>query len=185
VSDVQASALWALDYSLAMARFGVRRMNYNIHQPSYYDPVVITTSAPGVFSDQVQPEYYALYAFSAAKGQQFLPATIQSSANIRAYALSQCSTCAITVYLINKDLSASGSVQISLSAPAASATYFELSAPSLSSPAQDVLYGGVQFNNSTGALAGPVQTTPIQPGATGVYTVVLDNAAAGILTIQP
>lgn len=185
VSDVQASALWALDYALAMARIGVRRMNFHMHDGSYYDPIVITSSAQGVFSNQVQPEYYAMYAFNAAKNRRFLPVTVTSSANIRAYALSQCSTCAITVYLINKDLTASGTVPISLSSPAASATWLELSAPSLFSYAQDVRYGGVQFDNATGLLAGPAQTVPIQPDSSGNYIVTLDNAAAGMLTIQP
>jgi hypothetical protein len=185
VCDVQASALWALDYALDMARFGVRGMNFHIHAGSYYDPIVINSSGPGLFSNQVQPEYYAMYAFNAAKGQQFLPLTISSSANIRAYALSKCSTCAISVYLINKDLTASGEIQVSLSAPATSATYFELSASSLASPASGIFYGGVQFDNSTGLLTAPPQRTTIQADASGNYTVLLDNAAAGILTIQP
>jgi len=82
-------------------------------------------------------------------------------------------------------MTASGPVQISLSAPATSATYFEIFAPSLSSPVQDITYGGVQFSNTTGKLTGPVQTQSIQPDVNGNYTVTLDNAAAGILTIQP
>ena len=185
VSDVQASALWALDYALAMARLGVRRMNFHIHEGSFYDPIQVTSPSPGVYSNQVEPEYYAMYAFTAAKGQQFLPVTVSSTANVRAYALSTCATCAITVYLINKDLAASGTVTVSLSTPGTSASYFELAAPSLSSYAQNVTYGGVQINAATGLLSGPVQTTPIQPDGTGSFTVNLDNAAAGILTIQP
>jgi hypothetical protein len=185
VSDVQASALWALDYSLDMARIGVRRMNFHIHQGSVYDPIVISNLGGGKFSNVVQPEYYAMYAFASSKGKQFLPVSLTTTANIRAYALSGCATCAITVYLINKDPSAFGSVQISLSTPATSASYYELAAPALSSPAANVTIGGVQFNNATGSLTGPLQSVPIQPDANGNYTVNLDNAAAGILTIQP
>jgi len=185
VSDVQASALWTLDYALSMARIGVRRLNFHIHNGSYYDPLVITPGGNGIFSNQVQPQYYAMYAFNAAKSQQFLPLAVTSSANVRAYALSQCPTCAITIFLVNKDMSASGPVQISLSAPATTASYLELSAPSLTSQASSVLFGGVQFNNSTGSLTGPPQAVAIQPDSNGTYTVQLDNAAAGILTIQP
>jgi hypothetical protein len=43
----------------------------------------------------------------------------------------------------------------------------------------------VQFSNSTGTLTGPVQSQTIQPDSNGNYTVTLDNAAAGVLTIQP
>ncbi len=184
VSDVQASALWALDYALDMARIGVRRVNFHIHQGSYYNPIM-TSNMGGSFANQVQPEYYGMYSFLPAKGKKFMPVTVTSSANIRAYALSTCSTCAITVFLINKDLSAFGSVQVTLSAPATSATYYELSAPSLSSPVANVAVGGVQFGGTTGVPSGPIQTIPIQPDNTGAYTVTLDNASAGVLTIQP
>ncbi len=185
VSNVQAAVLWELDFALDMARIGVRRANFHIHDGSYYIPIQVNSSGAGSYQVEVMPTYYSLYGFGAAKGQQFLPVTTTTSANIRAYALSTCSTCPITVYLINKDMTASGPVQISLSAPATSASYFEIFAPSLSSPVQDITYGGVQFSNSTGKLTGPVQTQTIQPDVNGNYTVTLDNAAAGILTIQP
>jgi hypothetical protein len=185
VSNVQAAVLWELDFALDMARMGVRRENFHIHDQSYYIPIQVNSGGPGVYQVTVMPTYYALYAAGAAKGQQFLPVTLNTTANIRAYALSACSTCAMTVYLINKDLTASGSVQISLSSPATSATYFELAAPSLSSMVQNITYGGVQFSNSTGMLTGPVQSLAVQPDMSGNYTVNLDNAAAGILTIQP
>ncbi len=185
VSNVQASALWALDYSLQMARLGVRRINFHIHDGSFYDPIQVTVPSPGVYQVQIQPEYYGMYAFSAAKGQQFLPLTISTTANVRAYALSSCATCAITIYLINKDLAASGPIQVSLSSPGTSATYLELSAPTLSSYGTAVTYGGVQFDPTTGMLTSPAQATAVQPDPSGNYTVTLDNAAAGILTIQP
>jgi len=185
VSNVQASVLWELDFALDMAKLGVRRANFHIHDGSYYVPIQVNSSGPGIYQVQVMPTYYSLYGFGLAKGQQFLPVSINTTANIRAYGLSTCSTCAITVYLINKDLSAFGPVQISLSAPATSASYFEIAAPSLSSPVQNITYGGVQFSNATGKITGPVQTQTIQPDVNGNYTVTLDNAAAGILTIQP
>lgn len=185
VCDVQASALWALDYMLDMARLGTLRINLHIHDGSYYVPIAVTASGNGVYSNEVRPEYYAMYAIGPSKGLNFLPTTITSTANIRAYALSSCSTCATTVYIINKDLSASGQVTIKLSTPAHSATYLELSAPSLSSYASDVTYGGVQFDNTTGLLTGTPRTTTVQPNADGSYTVILDFASAGILTIQP
>jgi hypothetical protein len=185
VSNVQAAVLWELDFGLDMARLGIRRANFHIHDGSYYIPIQVNSTGAGSYQVQVMPSYYSLYALSAAKGQEFLPVTTTTSANIRAYALSTCPTCPITVYLINKDLTESGSVQIGLSAPATNATYFEIAAPALSSMVQDITYGGVQFSNATGQLTGPVQTQTIQPDVNGNYTVTLDNAAAGILTIQP
>ena len=185
VSNVQAAVLWELDFALDMARLGVRRSNFHIHDGSYYIPIQVNSSGVGSYQVQVMPTYYSLYGFGAAKGQQFLPVTTTTSSNIRVYALSSCSTCATTVYVINKDMTASGAVQISLSTPAHAASYFEIAAPSLSSLVQDITYGGVQFSNSTGQLTGPVQSQSIQPDANGNYNITLDNAAAGILTIQP
>ncbi len=185
VSDVQASGIWALDFALQMARVGIRRMNFHFHQGSIYNPILINNAGSGQFTDQVQPEYYGLYAFNAAKGQQFLPVTVSAaSANITSYALSTCATCAITVYLINKDLTASGTVLVGLSAPATTASYVQLTAPSLTSTNEFVTYGGVQFG-SNGALTGPVQSTPVSPDQNGNYTVPLPNATVTILTIQP
>ncbi len=185
VSDVQASALWALDYILDMARIGIKRMNFHMHLGSYYNPIVVTNLGVAGYSNQVEPEYYAMYAALAAKGKQFSTVTVTSPANIRAYALSTCATCALTVYIINKDLSAFGSVQVNVPYHTTSATYYELSAPALNSPAANVTLGGSQFSNATGLISGPPQTIPVSPDANGNYTVNLDYAAAGILTITP
>jgi hypothetical protein len=186
VSDVQASGIWALDFALQMAHVGIRRMNFHFHYGSIYNPILISNSGPGLFTDQVQPEYYGLYALNAAKGQQFLPIAVSAgSANIRGYALSTCATCAITVYLINKDTTAAGTVLVSLSTPATTASYVQLTAPSLTSTSEYVTYGGVQFSNTTGMLTGPVQSTPVSPDQNGNYTVPLPNATVTILTIQP
>lgn len=183
VANVQAAALWALDYELAMAQIGVHGLNFHCHEGSYYPPINVTASG-GKFTNTITPCYYSLYAFGSAKGQQFLPVAVTTSANITAYALSKGSTDAITLYIVNKDLSASGEVQIGLSSPAHAASYVELSAPSLSSLVEDVTLGGVQFSTTTGALTGALQVTNIQP-SNGLYTVTLPNAAAIIMTIHP
>jgi hypothetical protein len=184
LSDTQAAALWALDYMLDMARIGISRLNVHIHDGSSYDPVLSTSPSPGVYVNQVEPIYYAMYAFGAAKRLSFLPLTTTTSANVRAYALSTCPTCAITVFVINKDLTASGTVQIALSAPAAGASLLQLAAPALSSPAASVTYGGQQFSNSTGLLTGTLQSTPVFPQSNGTYTFTLNNATAAVLIIQ-
>jgi hypothetical protein len=184
VSNVQASALWALDYELAMAQLGVKAVNFHCHQGSYYPPINVTESRSGVFTNTVYPCYYSLFAFGSARGQQFLPVKVSSSANITAYALSKGATDAVTLYIVNKDMSASGQVQIELSSAAHAASYVELTAPSLTSYVQDVTLGGVQFSDTTGELTGSPQTTSVQP-SNGIYTVTLPNATAIIMTIQP
>lgn len=180
VSNAQASALWGLDHMLNTARMGVRRMNFHMGGTSYYNAVQ-TVSASG--GNTVQPLYYAMYMFQPAKGQSFLATTINTSSNITAYALSACASCPVYLYVINKDLTATGPVSITVPAPGGSATLLELSAPSVSSFVANLSYGGVQFNNSTGILTGTPQTSTVTPDSSGVYTFNLDNAAAVLLTI--
>ena len=181
VSNAQASALWGLDHMLNTARLGIRRMNFHMGGTSYYNAV--QTSTTGGFSNQVEPLYYAMYLFQAAKGQSFLPVTIDTGANIRAYALTACAGCPVSLYVINKDLSAAGAVSVSVPAAGGDATLLALSAPSVDSLAAGVSYGGVQFNNATGALTGTPQTSVVAPDSNGVYTFDLPNATAVLLTI--
>jgi Glycosyl hydrolase family 79 C-terminal beta domain len=181
VSNAQASALWGMDHMLNTARLGIRRMNFHMGGTSYYNAV--QASSTNGFSNQVEPLYYAMYLFQAAKGQSFLPVTLDTSANIRAYALSACAGCPVYLYVINKDLSAVGPVSVSVPAAGGDATLLALSAPSVDSLAAEVSYGGVQFNNATGALTGTPQTSVVVPDSNGVYTFDLPNAAAVLLTI--
>ncbi len=186
VSNAQAAALWGLDHMLSTAQLGVRRMNFHLGGTSYYNPVQ-TASSSGSFTNQVQPLYYAMYLFQAAKRKLFLPVTINSVSNVSAYALSDCPNCTMYVYVINKDLSASGTV--SIVAPKApkkgNATALALSAPSVSSLAADVTLGGVEFSNSTGELAGAPQTSTVAPDDNGVYTFSVANATAVLVAIRP
>jgi hypothetical protein len=124
-----------------------------------------------------------MYMFQAAKGQSFLPVTINTSSNITAYALTACPNCPVYLYVINKDLAATGPISVTVPAPGGNATMLELSAPSVASLASDVSYGGAQFSNTTGVLTGTPQTSTVASDGNGVYTFNLDNAAAVLLTI--
>jgi hypothetical protein len=58
-----------------------------------------------------------------------------------------------------------------------------LRAPSLSSEASAVQYGGVQFD-SDGHLPSP-HIAGVQPGAQGTYSFILPKASAALLTVEP
>jgi hypothetical protein len=196
VSDAFASAAWGLDWMFSAASVGYRNMDFHSSYRtggSSYVAVQVYGTKTGSrwkYENIAQPLYYAMYAFARhASGRALLPVQIQTAANIRAYAVTRCAGCALTVFIINKDSDASGQVQINLDPPqepeipAAAwgpATMLALSAPALNSKAGDVHYGGAQFD-SHGHIFG-VKWQPVT--GTGIYMVDLPKAAIAILRVS-
>jgi hypothetical protein len=192
VSNAFASALWGLDYAFTLAVDGFVNVDYHIsYRPgggSSYNPVD-TYGRPDAdgrwhYRNVAEPLYYALYLFARhASGGHLLRTAVETAANVRAYAVSECADCAMSVFVLNKDTSASGPVRVHPSRGMGGASLLLLDAPSLGSLAADVRYGGRQFD-SDGAIAEP-RTEPVAPDASGDYTFTLPNAAIAVLTIQP
>jgi hypothetical protein len=164
---------------------------------SSYNPIDTygTEIAPGRwrYHNVAEPLYYGLYLFSQnASGAHLLPTSIESQAhcypckgpdaNVRSYAVTRCSSCAVKIFIINKDMKASGSVRIRLDRKMGTAALLLLDAPGVGSRAADVRYGGQQFN-SDGVIGAPMTTT-IVPDVQGNYDFTLPNAAAAVLTIE-
>ncbi len=192
VSNVFAETAWALDYMFINFQAGMKALNfhdggYTPGRGDYYydaDQIDAEKMADGkvIYHNHVWPLYYAMYAFSRkAEGGRLLPVTASSQANVAAYAVRSSARGPVTVFVINKDLRASGDVSVRLSAKMGSARLLVIRAPSLTSRA--VTYGGVRFSNQTGKLAGKPRTRTIDPGARGRYEFHLPVAAIGILTI--
>jgi len=110
-----------------------------------------------------------------------LPAHIESPANVTSYAVSDCAGCAVTVFVLNKDTTAAGTVRIRLGRRMGAARLLLLRAPTLGSLAPDVRYGGRQFDSSGGL--GVPEETAVSPAADGSYDFTLPNAAIARLTI--
>ena len=102
---------------------------------------------------------------------------------MKAYAASTCSGCADKIFVLNKDLAASGEVRVHLSAPMGDASLLLLDAPKLDSLAEEVHYGGAQFDEN--ANIGAPKETVVKPGSDGDYVFTLPNAAVALLTVQP
>jgi hypothetical protein len=82
VSDVFASALWALDYMWTVAENQGQGINFHGGTGGSYSPVVLTDN---VWS--ARPEYYAMLAFKAGSGGSLIPADLTAgSLNTAAYA---------------------------------------------------------------------------------------------------
>jgi len=182
VSDAAAATVWGIDWMLDAARIGIAGVNFHGDAKSHYNPVNSNVSESS-YTNQVQPLYYAMYLFANAVGQQFLPVQVTSQANIRAYALTACASCPVTVFLINKDLTASGTVKLAFTTRFAAGSYLTVEAPSLDSGT--VTYGGATFDPSSALLTRLPQTTAVTPAADGSVTVPLPLASAVMLTAVP
>lgn len=189
VSNSFAAAVWGLDYMFSLAKDGFRYVNFHSsYRPggSSYNPIdtygTPTASGGRTYRNVAEPIYYAQYLFARnASGKHLLPTTIETISNIRADAVSACAGCAVSVFVINKDLSAAGEVRVRVEGRRAVASLLLLRAPHLSSLARGVRYGGGQFD-SEGRVGAP-HSTPIHPDAKGEYVFTLPNAAAAVLTV--
>jgi hypothetical protein len=190
VSNAFTSAVWGLDYMFNMARDGYSNVDFHFSYRtggSAYNPVQTFSWKTGneeQFRNVAQPLYYAMYMFAQhASGEHLLPASVETSANITAFATTACPTCEVHVFVINKDEKASGPVTVRLAGRTGAGTLLMLQAPGLGSMAEDVRYGGQQFD-SDGHIGTP-STTSVAAGGNGDYTFTLPNASAAVLSIAP
>jgi hypothetical protein len=191
VSNAFAAALWGLDYAFSLAEGGY--VNVGLHTSyrpgggSSYNPIDTygQQDAPGRwrYRNVVEPLYYGLYLFSRnASGERLLSVAVETRANVRAYAVSRCADCAVRIFVLNKDLGASGPVRVHIDRAMGDGSLLLLDAPSLSSRAADVRYGGRQLD-SDGVIDAP-ETTAVEPDARGNYEFTLPNAAIALLTVE-
>jgi hypothetical protein len=136
VSDAFASALWAADYLLHLAREGVAGVNLHGGGEGYYAPI---TGEPN--ATKLRPEYYGMRLAQQFAGATFVNAAANTDANVNAYAARLKG--ALLVAVVNKS---SDSVDVVLhgGAPASKAAgCWRLTGPALD--AKD----GVQFAQAT------------------------------------
>jgi Glycosyl hydrolase family 79 C-terminal beta domain/Cellulase (glycosyl hydrolase family 5) len=190
VSNAFTSAVWGLDYMFNMANDGYAGVDFHFSYRaggSAYNPVQAFSWKTGNeehFRNVAQPLYYAMYMFAQrASGEHLLPASITTQANITAFATTACPTCEVHVFVINKDEKASGRVTVHLAGRTGAGTLVMLEAPSLGSMAEDVRYGGQQFD--TDGHIGTPSSTSVAAGGNGDYTFTLPNASAAVLSVAP
>ena len=168
VSDVYASALWAVDEELNFAQEGAA--GYYMHGTvtqcygsssfPYYTPLCAPTAADQAAGNlAAQPEYYGLAAVHAVGTGNFLQVNDPASATVRAYAVRHADN-SVTVVLDNvADPASNGATTVQLNLPQTfgSASRFDLSGSSLSTQSGITLGG--QTVQSDGTLPAPTATT--------------------------
>lgn len=193
VSDVFASALWAIDDQLVIAREGVAGdylhgtvVQCDTAQPlfMYYTPLCAPTAADAAAGDlAAQPEYYGLAALHDVGTGQFLNLTNPVWTDVRAYAV-QHSTGTMTVVLDDVDdpsTTGATTVQLDLGASYGSASEVNLTASGGLTATGGITLGG-QSVQSNGTLPAPTPETFAVGGDTA--TVTIPAGSAEILTFS-
>ncbi|HEY3632219.1 MAG TPA: glycosyl hydrolase family 79 C-terminal domain-containing protein [Jatrophihabitantaceae bacterium] len=193
VSNVYASALWAMDYNLVMAQAGFAGLNFHgglsvCNAPLFngkfqrYTPICAANEADRLARVYtVEPEFYGLYMATRMGPGRFVPVSVTSDHNVTAYAV-RGDDGRLRVAVIEKDATSGPAVPVSISVGHGNgdARVLRLTGQTLDSAA------GVAIQGSTVDRAGhldPGRTdrVPVRHGA-----IRLDVAAgsAAIITLD-
>jgi Ricin-type beta-trefoil lectin domain len=182
VSNVFASTLWSLDYSLLLAQEGVQGADYHgqISGCGPYSPLCVNSSG----SLAAQPLFYGFLAVQQVGTGSFLTVDNADSANVRAYAVQNGS--GLTVVLDDvQDPSSNGATDVTLSLPQsygqAQSTVLATSSSSGLSATSGITLGGQQISDS-GAFPAPTYSSVPISGST--VTVPVAAGSATILKLS-
>lgn len=192
VSNSFSSALWGMDISFSYADAGVGGVNFfapgstNVTHP--YTPFDFTNviNADGTITygvRDINPLYYGMLMFAQAvqNSAKLLPVSLTTSANIKAWATIDANH-TIRLLILNKDLTASGPVSMSL-AGYGQAAVTRLIAPSFSA-ITGVTLAGQTFDGSPDGKPQGIATSELAQPANGIYTIVVPSVSAALVTIQ-
>jgi hypothetical protein len=174
LSNVFASALWAVDYMFTLAGQSATGVNFEGGGTGNY-----TVIAPGANNTATpRPLYYAMLLFRAAARGRLVPLDLKTNGiNLTAYgALDTDATLRVTV--VNKDLSHDAAVQITPGGHYASATIMRLTAPSIDALTGTTLAGAqvaadgswTPVEQETVAAAGGVFASTVPSGSAALFT---------------
>jgi hypothetical protein len=186
VSNTFSSALWAIDTMFEFANVGVDGVNWNTNADNGpYDLFDFSSPLNGkYYLLGVRPLYYGLLFFAKAAGNnaQMLPVTTLTNSNIKVWATKD-SLGHGHLVIINKELTAAGNVQVTLSGYS-SGTVSALKGNGYSATNGITLAGQTYDGSSDGTLKGSPQTQTIGP-VEGVWTIPVDPMSAVLVDLQP
>jgi hypothetical protein len=176
VSDVFASALWALDLMWTIAENNGQGINFHGGSGLYYSPVSIEN---GILT--AMPEYYAMLAFkSGSTGGTIIPAVITNPTyNCSAYACANAdNTWSLT--LINKEEGENIPFTIQSGKNASSIQVVRLTAPAVTS-ATGTKFAGSSVNSD--GTFNPTVTERYSINKNS-FTVMVPAGSAAVVTVQ-
>ena len=176
VSNAFGSALWALDFMLTSAQYGVKGVNFHGGDKSPYSPI----NNNGATITSVGPEFYAMKMVSMIpSGGSVVPATVTlspSTANFSAYGV-LASNGSTTAVLNNKEVNYTVTASLNLGSKVSSVELISLTAPNLFD-ATGLTLGGAAINTN-GTWAGGVQQVITVTG--GQLTISVPPTTAYLL----
>lgn len=139
VSDVQAAALWALDFMYGVASHDGAGVNFHggtsTQFPLHYSPIVFD----GLTPTGVQAVYYAELLWSLAGTGPVHAATVAGSTGVTAWGIGN-------NVVVNNKSTASLTATVRLVGPVSNARAYPLTAPALTSKAITIASSGVTAN---------------------------------------
>lgn len=177
VSDVFASALWALDFMWTVAENRGQGINFHGGDNRFaYTPIVVSNNTA-----TARPEYYAMLAFKyGSAGGTIIPVTVSESLyNISAHACVNADD-SYSITLINKEASSSFAFTIQLSKTASFVQIARLTAPGLNSTAATTFAGSTVNDDGTFAPLRNEQQTINQKS----FVVSVPAGSAAVITVQ-
>jgi hypothetical protein len=195
VSDVFASALWAVDSLFTHAAAGLQRWNFHGCYHGAY--TAIAYADPSQDIPQVNPLYYGMWAFTAAtaKHATVLGKTVKSTNELIKVWPTRDNTGVWRVTAVHKDVNATQGAQVTVFLPPGMGAEEGAAAPTASlvrlvassgSPwaSTGLVFGGLTFDGSTdGKPVGKPISEPVSPNSDGSYTFALPPTSVAILTI--
>jgi hypothetical protein len=192
VSDVYASALWAMDYSLLMAQDGLSGLNFHgglgvCDAPLFngkfqrYTPICAADAAGAEAKVYVAaPEYYGLYMASHMGPGRFLPVALSTTANVTAYAV-RGDDGRTRLAIVEKDDMAAGPVHVTVRSgrEEGAARVVHLTGTSLAS-AQGVAIQGEKVDASGHLPRRPADRVRAEEG---VLSLDIASGSAAIVTL--
>jgi len=207
ISDAFEAALWTADVLFEYAAAGVVGVNLHTNNwnalrgwdisgaflfdvPEAQYTASATEVAPpegNTFTADYQlrkvlPAYYGLWFFTEATSNQgqILPVTLETTANLKAWATLDSSTGDVYVAIINKDQTATGTVRMIVPGYPLGRVK-RLLAPSFSAT-EGITFGGQTFDGSTdGNPVGTEQSEDVQSKQNGVFEIVVAPTSAVLL----
>jgi hypothetical protein len=201
VSDVFASALWAVDVLFTAAALGLQRWNFHGMPQGPYS--AIAYASPSSNTPSVRPLYYGLLAFATATGStgssaRMLPVATVASSNpyLRCWGVWDAAANATRVVVLHKDpyaaVGSSATVRLSTQGSGVlqgqQGTLVRLEAGAKGMLAQwqdDITWQGQTFSSSTdGTPSGAPSSEAVQADASGDFVFQLPAASLAMLTLD-
>ena len=189
VSDGFGAALWAADWTFALAANGVAGVNFHNSSPLYQ--AYTTRGVKGVYRGLVRPLYYGLLFFAEATphGARILASTneaqIRAGANVKVWSTYDAEDGVVRVAVISKGRGPrnAGTVEVAVPGASGAGSVRRLSGPGLTARG-GVRWAGRAFRSPTtdGRLAGRAAAERVA-GSEGRYGFHLPAASAALLTV--